>query len=127
MVTKSIFHTKYVTTGVIMFKLILDFVISFGWSFVNAITFILDKKSLRIIFLFQFVAQVVIVIFTCGLNLHLYCFVQRTSRKMATSRHEGAIESYSSRLTKTIAYIFLYDFLYWNTNPNICLHKQVKN
>ena len=105
-VTKSIFHTKYVTTGVITFKLIVVSVISFGWSFLNAITFILDKKSVRIIFLFQFVAQVVIVLFTCGLNLHLYCFVKRTSRRMATSRHEGATESYSSRLTKTIAYIF---------------------
>ena len=106
MVTKYIFHTKYVTTGVITFKLILMFVLSFAWSFSNAITFILHKKSVGIFFAGQSVAQGVIVIFTCGLNLHLYCFVKRTSRKMATSRHEGATESYSSRLTKTIAYIF---------------------
>ena len=106
MVTKSIFHTKYVTTGVITIKLIVVFVVSFGWSFVS--TFILDKKSkaVQIYFLCQSVAQAVMVIFTCGLNLQLYCFVKRTSRKMATCRHEGATESYSSRLTKTISYIF---------------------
>ena len=106
MVTKSIFHTKYVTTGVITFKLIVVFVISFGWSFVS--TFILDKnsKTVWIYLICQSVAQIVMVIFTCGLNLELYFFVKRTSRKMATSRHEGATESYSSRLTKTIAYIF---------------------
>ena len=107
MVTKSIFHAKYVTTGVITFKLIVVFVVSFGWSFVNAITFILDKKSkaASIVFQCQFVIEVVVVIVMCGLNMHLYCFVKRTSRKMARSRHEGATESYSSRLTKTIAYI----------------------
>ena len=106
MVTKSIFHTKYVTTGVVMFKLIEVFVLSFGWSFAN--TFALDNKSkiVRIFFLCQFVLEVTVVILTCGLNLHLYCFVKRTSRKMATSRHEGATESYSSRLTKTISYMF---------------------
>ena len=108
MVTKSIFHTKYVTTGVITFKLIIVFVLSFGWCFVNTITFSIDKKSkaASILFLCQTVTLVVIVIVTCGLNLHLYCFVKRTSRKMATNRHEVVTESYSSRLTKTIAYIF---------------------
>ena len=108
MVTKSIFHTKYVTTGVITVKLIVVFIISFGWSFVNTITFSLDKnsKAVWILMYYQAVVQVVVVIFTFGLNLHLYCFVKRTSRKMAASRHECATESYSSRLTKTIAYIF---------------------
>ena len=117
MVTKSIFHTKYVTTGVTIFKLIVVFVISFGWSFVNTVTFSLDKNSkvVWILIYYQAVVQVVIVIFTCGLNLHLYCFVKRTSRKMATSRHEGATESYSSRLTKTIAYIFFCMLLFTGT------------
>ena len=108
MVTKSIFHTKYVTTGVIMFKLIVAFVISFGWSFANTISASVDKKSkpVWILIYCQNAAQVMVVIFTCGLNLYLYCFVKRKSRKMAASHHEGATESYSSRLTKTIAYIF---------------------
>ena len=112
MVTKSIFHTKYVTNGLITFKMMEAFVLAFGWSFLNMITFSLDKKSkaVRILFLCQFTAQVSVVIFTCGLNLHLYCFVKRTSGKMATSRHEGTKESYSSRLTKTIAYIFFVCF-----------------
>ena len=117
MVTKSIFHTKYMTTGVITFNLIVVFVISFGWSFVSAITFALDKKSKTswIYFVCQTAAQFVIIIFTCGLNLHLYCFVKRASREMATNRHEGATESYSSRLTKTIACIFFCMLLFTGT------------
>ena len=129
MVTKSIFHTKYVTTGVITHKLMEAFVLSFGWSFANTITFSLDKNSkvIRKFFLCQIVVEVVVVIVTCGLNLHLYCFVKRTSQKMATSRHKGTTESYSSRLTKTISYIFFCMIFFTGTQVLMRAMKRMLN
>ena len=108
MVTKSNFHTKYVTNRVITFILIGDFVSSISFSFVNTITFTLDatSKKAHIFQISQLVVEISFILFTCCLNWHLYCFVKRASQQMATSRHEGTTESYSSRLTTTIAYIF---------------------
>ena len=110
MVTKSNFHTKYVTTRVITFLLIGTFVNCLAFSFGNMITFSLDTKSTAvwILHIFQYVISISVILCTCCVNLHLYCFVKRISQQMEESRHQGIRERYSSRLTTTIAYIFTF-------------------
>ena len=107
LVTKSNFHAKYLTTGIITFKLIARFVICFAGSFVISVTAFNDNYKVAELFhACQLVTEFTIIIITCYLNLKLYCFVKRTSQQMAASRHKGTTESYSSRLTTTIAYLF---------------------
>ena len=108
MVTKSNFHTKYMTTGIITFKLIALFVICLAGSIMISITsFHVNPKVAGIFYACQLVIQFTIIMVTCYLNLKLYCFVKQTSQQMAASRHEGTQESYCSRMTKTISYIFI--------------------
>ena len=120
MVTKSNFHTKYMTTGIITFKLIALFVICFAGSFVISVTAFNDNYKVAELFhACQLVTEFTIIIVTCYLNLKLYCFVKRTSQQMAASRHEGTTESYSSRLTTTIAYLFTFMVFFTGTQAII--------
>ena len=102
MLTKSNFHTKYITTGVIRSIIICSFIISLAFSLGNVITFSLDGTStaVRMLHLFQFVTVISVILSTSCLNLYLYYFVKRTSQQIAAKE---TIESYSSRLTTTIA------------------------